>query len=215
MKKLLLELEEPDLHVRKRKTKRRIVRSATEAIVRHGYRRASVEGIARSAGIAKGTVYLYFPSKVDLLVGVIREERRQQLETMLPKLRRDLSPEARLRLWLEEELSSRARMPVTTMAIRGDGEIRVALQGLDPALRERVPGIDPGFVEHLVRAGPWGDDGLADRVAVLLGVVYSGVPEERLRGGVSPQQYAMTLSRLLVEGIAGTPGSAAPPSPWF
>jgi len=215
MKELLAELGNSELGVRKRQTRRRIVLSATEAIVRHGYRRASVEGIARSAGIAKGTIYLYFPSKVDLLLGVIREERRNQLETMLPKLRRDLSPEARLRLWLEEELSTRARMPVTSMAIRGDGEIRTALEGLDPVLRQRLLGIDPGFVEHLVRAGPWADDGLADRVAVLLAVVYTGVPEERLRGGISPEQYAMTLSRLLVEGISGAPGRAAPPSPWF
>lgn len=174
-----------------------------------------MDSIARSAGIAKGTLYLYFPSKVDLLIGVLRSERRRQLEQLLPKLRRDLAPEVRLRVWLEEELRTRARMPVTALAISGDEEVRAALEQLEAAQRARLLGIEPGFVEHLVRAGPWADEGVSERVAVLLAVVYAGVPEERLRGGISPEQYATTLSRLLVEGISGAPARAAPPSPWF
>lgn len=215
MKKLLDELQEPPMDVRKRKTRRRIVKAATDAIVRHGFRRASIDGIAKAAGIAKGTVYLYFPSKTDLLVGVLRHERRTQLETLLPKLRRDLAPEARLRVWLEEELRSRASMPISQLAIGGDIAVKAALDEVDPTTRQRLLGIDPAFVEHLVTSGPWASEGAADRVAVLLAVVYAGVPEERLRGGISPAQYAMTLSRLLVDGIAGAPQRAAPPSPWF
>ncbi|MDA1266330.1 MAG: TetR/AcrR family transcriptional regulator [Planctomycetota bacterium] len=215
MKNLLDELTERDGDERKRLTRRRIVRAATEAIVRHGYRRASVDSIARTAGIAKGTIYLYFPSKVDLLVGVLRSERRQQLEQLLPKLRRDLAPEVRLRVWLEEELRTRARMPVTALAISGEDEVRAALEQVEPAARGRLLGIAPAFVEHLVRAGPWAEEGVSERVAVLLAVVYAGVPEERLRGGLSPDQFAITLARLLVEGISGAPAATAPPSPWF
>ena len=203
------------MDVRKRRTRRRIVRAATEAIERHGFRKASIDAIAKSAGIAKGTIYLYFPSKTDLLLGVIRSERRQQLETMLPKLRRDLVPEARLRLWLEEELRSRASMPVSMRAIAGEDAIRRALEEVDPSERRRLLGVDPAFVEHLVRAGPWADEGVAERVAVLLALVYVGIPEERLRGGISVEQYALTWSRLVVDGIAGVPQRAAPPSPWF
>ena len=131
------------MDVRKRRTRRRIVRAATEAIERHGFRKASIDAIAKSAGIAKGTIYLYFPSKTDLLLGVIRSERRQQLETMLPKLRRDLAPEARLRLWLEEELRSRASMPVSMRAIAGEdanwGRIVMAVGRADePVAREKI-----------------------------------------------------------------------------
>ena len=37
-----------------------------------GYARTSVEQIARAAGLSKGAVYLYFPSKQSLLEGLVR-----------------------------------------------------------------------------------------------------------------------------------------------
>ena len=100
-------------------------------------------------------------------------------------------------------------------AIAGEDAIRRALEEVEPSERRRLLGVDPAFVEHLVRAGPWADEGVAERVAVLLALVYVGIPEERLRGGISVEQYALTLSRLVVDGIAGVPQRAAPPSPWF
>ena len=39
-----------------------------ELFERLGYRRTSVDEVARQAGVAKGTVYLYFKTKADLLV---------------------------------------------------------------------------------------------------------------------------------------------------
>ena len=37
-----------------------------------GYARSSVSEIARAAGLSKGAVYLYFPSKHDILLGLVR-----------------------------------------------------------------------------------------------------------------------------------------------
>lgn len=48
----------------------RLLQAAREHFTRFGYRRANVGDIARDAGIAKGTVYLFFRSKVDLFVAV-------------------------------------------------------------------------------------------------------------------------------------------------
>ena len=38
----------------------RIVRAATELLSERGYRRTTVDDVAEAAGVAKGTVYLYF-----------------------------------------------------------------------------------------------------------------------------------------------------------
>ena len=39
----------------------RILDAAAELLLRWGYKRVSIEEIARHAGIGKGTVYLHFP----------------------------------------------------------------------------------------------------------------------------------------------------------
>ncbi|GIX16284.1 MAG: hypothetical protein KatS3mg119_0470 [Rhodothalassiaceae bacterium] len=48
-----------------------ILDAAEEAFLARGFAGARVEAIARAAGVAKGTVYLYFPSKAALFVGVV------------------------------------------------------------------------------------------------------------------------------------------------
>lgn len=44
-----------------------ILDAARQSFLRHGIAGATVEGIARAAGVAKGTVYLYYKSKEDIL----------------------------------------------------------------------------------------------------------------------------------------------------
>ena len=50
----------------------RVLRAASESFMRHGYQ-ASVEHIARRAGVAKQTVYHHFTSKDELFKEVARE----------------------------------------------------------------------------------------------------------------------------------------------
>jgi len=48
--------------------------AALELFSKGDFASVSVDAIARKAGVSKGTVYWYFPSKEDLLVGVIERE---------------------------------------------------------------------------------------------------------------------------------------------
>jgi AcrR family transcriptional regulator len=43
-----------------------IVKAATQEFLERGYKRTSIESVARAAGIAKGTVYLYFKTKEEV-----------------------------------------------------------------------------------------------------------------------------------------------------
>ena len=49
----------------------RVLRAATTAFTLDGYR-ASIDRIARRAGVAKQTVYSHFPSKEELFKAVVR-----------------------------------------------------------------------------------------------------------------------------------------------
>lgn len=51
----------------KEKKKEQILKAAIEVFREKGFARANVEEISRAAGIAKGTVYLYFKSKTEIL----------------------------------------------------------------------------------------------------------------------------------------------------
>lgn len=50
-----------------------ILAAARSVFARHGFASATVDEIAETAGVAKGTVYLYFPSKRDLFLATLRE----------------------------------------------------------------------------------------------------------------------------------------------
>ena len=59
-----------------------IVSAALTLFAERGFGAAKLEDVAKAAGIAKGTVYLYFPTKEDLFRAVVRQELLPNLERM-------------------------------------------------------------------------------------------------------------------------------------
>lgn len=81
-----------------------ILRAAIEVFARSGYFNAKVAEVARTAGVADGTVYLYFKNKDDLLISIFNTamdafiaEARAELET-IEDAREQLRRFARLHL---------------------------------------------------------------------------------------------------------------------
>jgi AcrR family transcriptional regulator len=66
--------------------RRQIIDGAREIFMSVGFDAASMNDIARAAGVSKGTLYAYFDSKEALFEALIREERANQPErnTMFP-----------------------------------------------------------------------------------------------------------------------------------
>ena len=56
-----------------------ILRAATDVFASRGFFNAQVADVARAAGVAAGTVYLYFRSKDDLLVSIFERTMREAL----------------------------------------------------------------------------------------------------------------------------------------
>src|SRR5919112_5986329 len=59
--------------------RQRILTAAVKTFARHGFFNAQVADVARAAGVASGTVYLYFRSKDDLLVSIFERSMREAL----------------------------------------------------------------------------------------------------------------------------------------
>lgn len=52
----------------------RVLDSTRELVLDHGIRKLTVAEIAKAAGVGKGTVHLYWPSKEDRIVGLFARE---------------------------------------------------------------------------------------------------------------------------------------------
>jgi TetR/AcrR family transcriptional regulator, fatty acid metabolism regulator protein len=131
-------------------TKReRILRAAVDVFAQNGYFNAKVSEIAKSAGVADGTIYLYFDGKEDLLITIFREHTRNYLQS----LERDLStisrPEDRMRVTIRHHLETLGRD--RALAIVSQVELRHSLKFMSLLSQQEVAdylGILRKIVEH-------------------------------------------------------------------
>ena len=73
-----------------------ILRAATDVFARNGFFQSQVADVARAAGVAAGTVYLYFRSKDDLLVSIFDRTMRDAIAEGRAALSKVTEPRARL-----------------------------------------------------------------------------------------------------------------------
>jgi AcrR family transcriptional regulator len=67
----------------------RILDAAAELVLRWGYKRVTIEEVAKRAGIGKGTVYLHFPSRTWLFVCVLMRESLGLVDELTAAIHRD------------------------------------------------------------------------------------------------------------------------------
>ncbi|MDX6702131.1 MAG: hypothetical protein QOF26_2357 [Baekduia sp.] len=78
------------------KRREQLVQLGLELLGRTPHDQVSIGEIARAAGISKGLLYHYFPTKSDFVVAVLRESRDELERRMAPDLSADLSVTERL-----------------------------------------------------------------------------------------------------------------------
>ena len=81
-----------------------ILRAATQVFARRGFFQSQVADIARAAGVAAGTVYLYFRSKDDLLVSIFERTMKETLAEGHGTMATVTDPRERLRLLARRHL---------------------------------------------------------------------------------------------------------------
>ncbi len=81
----------------------RILLAAERIFARHGFFAARVSEIAKEAGVADGTIYLYFKSKDDLLISYF-EQRMTQVNEVLRAAISGVPPKDQLRAFIKAYL---------------------------------------------------------------------------------------------------------------
>jgi TetR/AcrR family fatty acid metabolism transcriptional regulator len=74
-----------------------ILRAAIDTFAARGFFNAQVADVARAAGVAAGTVYLYFRSKDDLLISIFERTMKEAIAAGRETVREAVEPVDRLR----------------------------------------------------------------------------------------------------------------------
>ncbi|MCB9565999.1 MAG: TetR/AcrR family transcriptional regulator [Myxococcales bacterium] len=205
---LVGEIDPEDPRGRKR---RRILEAASELFVAHGYRKASIGDIARRAGIAKGTFYLYFESKIDVLVATIAWEKLRSLAAFSSLFDESLPPRERLRRWVSTALVVVARSPLLSRLVGGDEELSAVMAELNPELLAQASRDQFAIFGELLAAavpGSWSADEMRERIAAMSTVFYVAplLRVDHVRQGMSIERLADRIGELVIDGIGSKEG---------
>ncbi|MDN7245929.1 TetR/AcrR family transcriptional regulator [Planococcus shenhongbingii] len=138
--------------VKKDKPKyKQIVDAAVIVIAENGYHQAQVSKIAKQAGVADGTIYLYFKNKEDILISVFQEKMGVFVEKLEQILIREISASEKLRLMIESHfglLASDLHLAIVTqLELRqSNHDIRLKINGV---LREYLLLLDKILVKGM------------------------------------------------------------------
>lgn len=80
---------------------RQIIDAAVIVIAENGYHQAQVSKIAKQAGVADGTIYLYFKNKEDILISLFQEKMGNFVEMAEEKIVGTESAAEKLRMIVE------------------------------------------------------------------------------------------------------------------
>lgn len=200
------------------KKRARILAAATKLFMAHGYKKTSIDEVAAAAHVAKGTVYLYYPSKADLLVHVIALEKTALTQRFTPLLTGAIPPADRLRQYLHILFASVTELPLTTKLMSGDAELLDALHDLGEAELTKQRAQGRVWIEELIELaapGRFTAEERRVRAEIVIGVQFTAVQllSPQARGEVAPDVFRRELAEVLASGLAPPrPGDAAPAS---
>lgn len=120
-------------------------------IAENGYHQAQVSKIAKQAGVADGTIYLYFKNKEDILISVFQEKMGLFVHKLELILERDISASDKMQLMVQSHFSLLAGdwhlATVTQLELRqSNTEIRLKINAV---LREYLVLMDKILIKGM------------------------------------------------------------------
>lgn len=91
--------------------RRRIIDAAVEVFAEKGFFGAKVSEVAEAAGVADGTIYLYFKSKDEILISLFEEKMDEIMSRLAELLATMEDPEAKMRRYIAAHLELVAAQP--------------------------------------------------------------------------------------------------------
>lgn len=186
----------------------RILDAAVKVFAGKGFHRSRVSEIAREAGVADGTIYLYFKNKDDILISLFEET----MQEVVSRFRRHIEEagdvlsrlERLVRLHLEEFQAKPDLAAVFQVELRQSG--RFMRQYRKEGLKQYLDLIG-SILEEGQEEGVFGRDLSKGAVkGLIFGTLDEAVSAWVLAGGnYDLASQAKMITRLLLHGIAAPP----------
>jgi TetR/AcrR family transcriptional regulator, fatty acid metabolism regulator protein len=193
-----------------------ILQAAEESLLERGYHDTSIDDIAARVGISKGTVYLHFPSKEDLVLALFDRAIRAFLSAVDETLASAGTPRDKLRAIIEHAygtLSERHIYLIGTLAQSPDMLKRMADKR---ELMATTMGELEWRISSLLEAGKAaGQFDTAIPTPVMMSLFTSLLAPHNyrrlvMRGGMTPAEAIAHMSRFFFKGIAAGQRSDTP-----
>lgn len=131
---------------------KQIIDAAVIAIAENGYHQAQVSKIAKQAGVADGTIYLYFKNKEDILISVFQEKMGVFVDNLQDIIKNGSSSSEKLAQMIENHFKvlsdDRHLATVTQLELRqSNKEIRLKINAI---LKEYLKLLDEILIEGMV-----------------------------------------------------------------
>jgi len=163
----------------------RILDAAGQLLLTFGYRKVTIDDVARRAGVGKGTVYLHWASKLELFATVLARDGAGIVSEQLAALRADPA-EIRLHRTMRRLFLLVMHRPLARAFYTGDTEVLGAL-GTDTKIGLQVAAdkaaMIPRYLAVLHENGLLTDDPAADRGLILLATVNNDGARHRVADG--------------------------------
>ena len=199
----------PTAELKQAQKRERILNAATNLFVTHGYRKTSVDEVACAAGVAKGTVYLYYNNKAELLFHAIALEKLHYLSAFKPLFDPSMSALDRLHGFISLAITWSHKLPLLAKFSRGDHELELVLLEVDSGLLEQVNEMQVSFITHLIDAATGQaltPEALHQRAAALVDLMFAVITSGRMiQTGMTLDAYAQLMADVLVQGIVHPP----------
>jgi AcrR family transcriptional regulator len=167
--------ERPPASEERKLREERLLDAAATLLVRWGYRKTTMDDVAREAGVGKGTIYLHWKDKNDLFRAAIWREQQRYSEEV--KLRIAADPEGGLlhRVTVHGMLAALSN-PLMAAIIRGKSDIFNGFLGAyDPGLLNQLVGDADAYFVQLQDAGLIRADLPASIITYLLTALKVGI----------------------------------------
>ncbi len=144
--------KEGDSLLKRNKPKyKQIIDAAVIVIAENGYHQAQVSKIAKQAGVADGTIYLYFKNKEDILISLFREKMGLFVEKTKEVLAGKRSAKEKLLVMIENHfrlLSDDHHLAIVTqLELRqSNKDLRLKINGV---LKEYLQLVDTVLIEGI------------------------------------------------------------------
>ncbi|MGB3341167.1 MAG: TetR/AcrR family transcriptional regulator [bacterium] len=98
------------MRTKEQNTREKIINSALRIFAKEGFFKTTVDDIAHAAGLAKGTLYLYFKDKASLYISVIEEHFKVGIEYLCTVERERMTSTRKLKTIASEWIDTMVRL---------------------------------------------------------------------------------------------------------